>query len=289
MERRRLVLYNYLGTQYIHKGMTVKLDEILNIITNDKEQAKTLELDIKHCKFHPDNQNHIREYQKVLHVVDSVTPAVDLILRHNEDVYVYKDLEDSKQLMVEYLPMDMDPLNLNKYLQSMDDTKIYRVRSGLDHKSNGIPIECSLLLALTVLLQRKDVSLDLDHTTKRFFGYFKKFWTIVPGVNYNSYFISWDSTFIRVDAVDEREDGSHNFYIPGYGIMKEEYLRKEFEIIPVELPTKVEEHDNMTELELLKMKEYQKMKTAIGDAWTVQYEILQARQRKTLKSFLISR
>lgn len=231
------ILYEILGTRYFTPYMTQKIKAFLESCKKSfLETGKQITIDLKHCKFNPDNYRQVTDMCDYVHFIDSDNPIIDSMLDHNSRVSKIKGLESKGAIKIESIPITFDVMTMFNYVKHLDRSKVYRLSSF--GELNGRLPDISILIAMSIGYLYPDVSVDLSEQASNYFRIFHRFWGHTGVVKRDSYNLLWQGNILKIDAVRIDEGGDNIFYVPGIGEISEDILNSNFQVIPFEFGTK---------------------------------------------------
>lgn len=230
-------LYEVLDTRYLTTVTTNKIKEFFESCKKSfNETGRQLTVDLKHCKFNPDNYRLVTDYCDYIHFIDSDNPVIDSMLDHNSRVSKVKALEKKGAIKIESIPTTFEFMEMLGYIQTLDKTQVYRLCSF--GELNGRLPDVSILIAMAIGYLYPDVSVDLSEQASNYFRIFRRFWSYTGIVKRDSYNLLWQGNILKIDAIRVDESGEHIFYVPGVGEISEEILNSNFQVIPFDFGTK---------------------------------------------------
>lgn len=242
----KIILYGSIGTKYLTPYTSSKIKALFKQCKEQYESTGVkIEIDIKHCKFNPDNYIEVCTYCDYIHFVDSVNSVIDSMLDHNSRVSTIRKLEDSGKIVIEPIPSVFDAKQMYEYVKNLDRSKVYRLKGF--RELNGITPDVSILIAMSINYLYPDVSIDLSEQTVNYFSMFKKFWIYSGIVKRDSYNLLWNGNILKIDFTGIDSNGDNLFYVPGVGTITENTLNDSFQVIPYEFGS---EKDLEEDLEL---------------------------------------
>lgn len=272
-------LYEVLGTRYFTPYQTHKIKEFLESCKKSFiESGKQITVDLKHCKFNPDNYRQITDYCDYVKFIDSDNPILDAMLDHNSRVSKVRNMEKKGFIKIESIPVTFDVITMLNYVKNLDRSKVYRLCSF--GELNGRLPDVSILIAMSIGYLYPDVSVDLSEQASNYFRIFRRFWSHTGIVKRDSYNLLWQGNILKIDAVRVDEGGDNIFYVPGIGEISEEVLNSNFQVIPFDFGTKKpKELDGDEELrniymditnELQKLLKKKKLKKLTSELTTIE-------------------
>lgn len=272
-------LYEVLGTRYLTPHITQDIKEFLESCKKVFiESGKQVTVDLKHCKFNPDNYRQITDMCDFVQFIDSDNPIIDSMLDHNSRVSKVKSLEKKGIIKIESIPVTFDISTMLNYVKNLDRSKVYRLCSF--GELNGRIPDVSILIAMCIGYLYPDVSVDLSEQAKNYFRIFRKFWSHTGIIKRDSYNLLWYGNILKTDVVRIDEGGDNLFYIPGVGEISEDVLNSNFEVIPYDFGNKKpDELDKDEELkniymsitgELQKLLKKKKVKKLTSELTTIE-------------------
>lgn len=229
----KYILYEYLGTRYIIPSYTSKVKAFFEECKKEYETSgKKIEVDIKHCKFNPDNYNLVTLYCNEIKFTDTSNSVIDSMLIHNEHVMTERKKMESDKSIIMNIPADFAASAIMQYIRDVDNTKIYRLMS--PGELNGKEPSISVMVAMAITCLRPDVLVDISAQPSEYFRRFQKYWTYTGLVSREAYNVLWNGNILKVTATNKDADGNNIFYIPGAGTISEEGLNHRFTVIPFE-------------------------------------------------------
>lgn len=230
---QHVVLSEVLGTRFFSPYISFYIKEFLTACESEfKTTGNKIEVDIKLCKFNPDNYRLIIDFVDSVDFVDSDNPIIDSMLSHNSRVSTVRKLENAGKIMIETIPTEFDVVGMYEYVSKLDRSKVYRLCSF--GELNGRIPDVSILIAMSIGYLYPDVSVDLSEQANNYFRIFHKFWMYSGLIKRDSYNLLWQGNVLKIDAVRIDAHGDNIFYIPGVGEITEDTLNQNFSVIPFE-------------------------------------------------------
>lgn len=231
------ILHELLGTRYITPYVTTFIKSIFNKCKEEYDINKVkVTIDIKYCKFNYSNHAEVTKYADTINFIDSDNTFVDSMLDHNSRVSSVRSLEKSGKILIETIPIEYDIVEILKYIENMDKSKVYRLSSPSE-LGNRLP-NISILIAMAIGCLYPEVSIDLSEQATNYFSMFKKFWVYNEIVERESYNLLWQGNILKIDAISKDENGDNIFYIPGVGELTEKIVNGSFQVIPYDFGNK---------------------------------------------------
>lgn len=226
-------LYKLLGTRYIIPYITKSLKSIFEYCKIlYEETGNKVELDLRFCKFNPDNYVEVCRYCDYIKFVDSDNPVIHLMLDHNSRVSSFKKMELDGSIKIEAIPSEFDVEKMLNYIKDLDQSKVYRLKG--QSELNGRLADVSILIAMCIGYLYPNVSIDLSEQASEYFRLFKKFWSYSGLINRDSYNMLWQNNILRINVISVDQNGENIFYVPGVGEITESTLNQNYNVIPFE-------------------------------------------------------
>lgn len=201
------------------------------------DTGNKITVDIKFCKFNPDNHSLIVNYCDYINFIDSDNTIINDMLVHNSRVSSMLKLQESGDILIEPIPSRYTMKEAFDYIANLDKSKIYRIKGY--NELNGIIADPSILIAMCINYLYPTVSVDISAQCSRYFQIFRNYWSKdAKIINRDSYHLLWQNNILKINSFKKDSRGRNVFYIPGTGNITEDVLAKNFDIIPYEFGTK---------------------------------------------------